>query len=223
MAIDAINQTSPNPTPETFNLEQNGLGKDSFLKLLVAQLTNQDPLNPMNDTEFLAQLSQYSSLEQLMNMNDTLNTNNELTMSVHNAMMMNLIGKEVKIQDNVLNWSEGSNSKISYYQNHGVEAAVRILDESGEVVRNMIIEPQGAGESWIEWDGKDNLGNAVPPGRYAFEVVSATSEGAEAQLPTFLTGKVTGIQYAGGNPILYMGNQSVNPTDIIAVYDSSGS
>lgn len=222
MAIDAVSQTTPNSTQETFNMEQAGLGKETFLKLLVAQLTHQDPLNPMKDTEFLGQLSQYSSLEQLMNMNDTLTTNNDLTMSVHNAMMMNLIGKEVKIQDNILNWSEGSGAKISYYQNQGVEVAVRILDESGAVVRNMVVGPQAAGESRIEWDGKDDLGNTAPPGSYAFEVVSRTSEGAGVQLPTYLTGKVTGIQYAGGNPILYMGNQRVNPSDIVAVYESSG-
>jgi len=222
MAIDALNETASGTMPGTFNLEQNGLGKEMFLKLLVAQLTNQNPLNPMEDTEFLGQLAQYSSLEQLMNMNDTLNTNNELTISVHNAMMMDLIGKEIKIQSNVLHWSEDATVKISYYHTQGTDVSVQILDETGEVVRNMYVGTKPAGENLVTWDGKDDQGNSVPFGNYLVNVVSKTGDGAEVQLPTFLFGRVTSIQYAGGNPIPYLGNQPVNPSDIVAVYEPSG-
>ena len=78
------------------------LGKDDFLKLMIEQMKNQDPLSPMEGTEFTAQLAQFSSLEQLSNMSDSLeqsiNANYQLTQAVNNTMTAALIGKEVKLE-----------------------------------------------------------------------------------------------------------------------------
>ena len=112
MAIDPVSQVTGSLTGTEY-LEQNNLGKEAFLKLLVAQLTNQDPMKPMENQEFLSQLSQYSSLEQLMNLNDAMTASNNLTASVYNAMMTNLIGKEIKVQGNLLQWSENPSAGIS--------------------------------------------------------------------------------------------------------------
>ena len=69
-------------------------------------------------------------------------------------------------------------------------------------------------------DGRDDQGGQAPFGNYIFKVLSKDAQGNEIQLPTALVGKVTGIQYAGGNPILYLGAQAVNPSDIIAIFEA---
>ncbi len=85
--------------------EQNHLGKDEFLRLLVTQLSHQDPLNPMEDREFIAQLAQFSSLEQMMNMNDTMHTFVDLQLEGLFAQQSQLIGKKVT-------WIEEQNGEI---------------------------------------------------------------------------------------------------------------
>ncbi len=220
MSIDAISQT-----PETISsasyLDQSGLGKEAFLKLLVAQLTNQDPLEPMDNQEFLGQLSQYSSLEQLMNLNDTLSLNNNLTMSVHNALMMNLIGKDVKVMGDTLHWSDDATSKVSYTLQEAGNVSVQILDESDQVIRILDEGLQASGEHILEWDGRDSLGNLVPPGDYQVQVMTGEGQDTATQLQTYIIGRVTGIQYIDGNPFPYIGDQAVNPADIISIYEPS--
>ena len=108
MAVDSISSSVLSSAQGGLQLYQNNMGKDAFLELLVTQLRYQDPLKPMENTEFLAQLSQFSSLEQLWNVNETLGQNVDLTQSVNNALMTNLIGKEVKVSGNVLYWEDGA-------------------------------------------------------------------------------------------------------------------
>jgi flagellar basal-body rod modification protein FlgD len=76
------------------------LSKDDFLKLFVTQLRYQNPLDPMNNTEFTSQLAQFSSLEQLQNMNTQMNNLLLSQNSLQNTMISNLIGKQVKISGN---------------------------------------------------------------------------------------------------------------------------
>ena len=220
MSINAITQVPETMTSASY-LDQSGLGKEAFLKLLVAQMTNQDPMEPMDNQDFLGQLSQYSSLEQLMNLNDTLNMNNDLTMSVHNALMMNLIGKDVKVLGDILQWSDNATAKISYTLPQAGNISVQILDDSGNVVRTLDEGLQAAGDHVLEWDGRDGEGNLVPSGNYRVNVFTQEDQDTASQAPTYIIGRVTGIQYIGGNPVPYIGDQAVNPADIVAIYEPS--
>ncbi|MGA9120044.1 MAG: flagellar hook capping FlgD N-terminal domain-containing protein, partial [Bacteroidota bacterium] len=98
--VSSVNTTSPVQTATA----SNQLGKDDFLKLLVTQLQNQDPLNPLQGTEFVAQLAQFSSLEQLTNINSSLEQNiqsNQLmTQSIGNSLAATLVGKDVRASSN---------------------------------------------------------------------------------------------------------------------------
>ena len=221
MQVDAVSQSSAASIAGTTSLDQSGMGKEAFLRLLVAQLRHQNPLEPIGNTEFLAQLSQFSSLEQLYNVNETLARNGDLTLSVHNALMTNLIGKDVKVQGNVLQWTENSEVKVAYEMVQGGEVFIQVFDDQGLVVRNIGLGPQNEGSHLYGWDGKDNEGNRVSPGNYSVRVLKINAEGAEVDLPTYLIGRVTGIQYLNGNPVLCVGDQVVNPSDVIAIYEPS--
>lgn len=203
------------------SIDQGALGKEAFLELLVTQLRNQDPLNPMENTEFLAQLSQFSSLEQLFNVNEALNRNADLTLSVHNTLMSQLIGKDVKLEGDIIRWQQGDGTEIAYDVASGGEVTVQLLNTHGEVVRSISMGEQSIGEYRVAWDGLDDNGNVALPGEYQVRILHAAADGQQSVLNSYLIGRVTSVRFVDGNPILYIGNQSVNPSDIIAIYDSS--
>ena len=214
--VMSMNTASTGATP----LDQRGMGKDAFLQLLVTQLRYQDPLKPMENTEFLAQLSQFSSLEQLFNMNETLEKNGDLTLSVHNALMSNLIGREVKIPGNVITWEDGTDMRVSYALDSGGEVSVEVYDSAGNTVRTVSMGPQEMGEHTFIWDGMDDTGFPVEPGNYRIRVTTPNADGGKLDWATYLIGKVTSIRFVNGSPVLYIGDQAVNPSDVVGIYES---
>jgi flagellar basal-body rod modification protein FlgD len=98
--MSAINSiTGSNAATATNNQAMSKvLGKDDFLKMLIAQLKNQDPLNPQEGSEFAAQMAQFSSLEQLTNLNTTLEAQSQNSLNLFNAQAINLVGKEITAQ-----------------------------------------------------------------------------------------------------------------------------
>ena len=118
------------------------LGKDDFLKLLITKLTHQDPLKPMDDEAFVAQLAQFSSLEQLQNMNNSLDNSLEwdyLQMqTINNTMATNLIGREVKASYNGVYLDGNNQPTISFNSpQYAQRVNVQILDINGSVVRTL--------------------------------------------------------------------------------------
>lgn len=95
--IKSITGSSPTTATPDQGVEK-ALGKNDFLKMLIAQLKNQDPLNPQQGTEFAAQLAQYSGLEQLTNLNTTMQSQTQNIMNLINTQAINLVGKEVTAQ-----------------------------------------------------------------------------------------------------------------------------
>lgn len=194
----------------------NSMGKEEFLKLLVTQMQNQDPLNPTDNTEFVAQLSQFSSLEQLLNVNTTLGDQEEIFQSLHNTMMTNLIGREVKVSSNSISW-DGGDASLQYVVPATTSVDVQIFDEDGNMVATQSLGTMAAGEHTFTWDGKDQFGNDLDYGNYQFQFVIDDGEGGASALPTYQTGRVTSLEYVDGGAILYLGDQAVYPSNIIAI------
>ncbi|MCD6116525.1 flagellar hook assembly protein FlgD, partial [bacterium] len=132
------------------------MGKDSFLQLLVTQLKNQDPLQPMDNTQFVAQLAQFSSLEQVQNLNGLMSQNNDLTLSVHNALMTNLIGKVVSVDSDQVYWDGNEASAIEYDVEEPGKVSFEIYDQDGSLVRTVAGEDKLAGTYTFQWDGLDS-------------------------------------------------------------------
>ncbi|MEX1055960.1 MAG: flagellar hook capping FlgD N-terminal domain-containing protein, partial [Rhodothermales bacterium] len=127
----------PGTTPESSG---SALGKNEFLRLLVAQISNQDPLNPMQGHEFAAQLAQFSSVEQLMNIGDVLTKNGELNgllaQSVNSGVASGLIGKSIETKGNQINWSGEGVSELNFKLADSAQSVtVTIRDKVGNVIR----------------------------------------------------------------------------------------
>jgi len=194
------------------------LGKNDFLTLLVTQLQNQDPLSPMENTEFTAQLAQFSSLEELFNINDNLKNIELYEASMNNSQAVSFIGKEIDANGDMIQISEGTSDHINYnLAGDSTQVNISIYNSNGYLVRNINTEPQSAGEQSVEWDGNDNDGNQLPDGAYTFAVSAFDQSGSDIQVSTYMTGKVTGVTFDNGIVYLMVGDKKVTLSEVIRI------
>ncbi|VBB42475.1 Flagellar hook capping protein FlgD [uncultured Desulfatiglans sp.] len=209
MSIAAVN-SSIMGTASTEKLANEGLEKDDFLRLLVTQLQYQDPLNPMDSTEFTAQLAQFSSLEQMNNLNKQMEYLLMYQSSINNSQSVDFIGKEIQAAINAFEVNNSEISKLSYAIDSDVSiVTVNIYAEDGNLLRSLNQGAANAGKHEIDWDGKDANGNTVPDGIYTFEVKAVDNKGNDVQTKNFVSGQVTGITFEEGTTYLLLGGLKV--------------
>ena len=196
------------------------LGKNAFLQMLVTQLRYQDPLNPLSDTQFIAQLAQFSSLEQLQAMNSNFESNMLLSQSLHNSMTVNMIGRQVKVYGSSIVLEKGTPIGISFDLQEAGSVTVKIKDASGQLVRELNLGYKEAGPVEATWDGKDAGGKELDSGQYSYLVEAKNSDGQSLAVIPYTTGRVTGVKYTEGVAVLMMGDIEVRLGEVIEVLDT---
>lgn len=199
------------------------LGKDDFLNLLVEQLKNQDPLNPMEDKEFTAQLANFSSLEQLTEINEGIG---DLTAGTQRQEMLNgvsFIGKEVMAAGEGLSKSGDHVSSMSFTLNESAfDVYVNIFDEYGNIVKTLEMGAMQQGEHSIDWDGADYNGSEVPDGIYYVSMAAENSEGEPILVNTEVSGTVKGVNvYSDGYYLQLEDGREVNMLEVQTVLGAS--
>lgn len=176
-------------------------GKDEFLKLLTMQLRYQNPLNPMDNTEFTSQLTQLSSLDALNNMVTQMNDMLLYQNSIQNTLTLNLIGKNVKFSGNQVNLKDKGEINYGLSANSS-KVTISILDSSGKLIRKIEAGQQNAGANNYVWDGKDSSGNKMPDGGYSFKVEALDASGKPVEVTNTSKGVVTGITFENNTTYL---------------------
>ena len=172
------------------------MGKDDFLKLLIAQLSAQDPLDPMGAQDFSAQLAQFSGLEQMTNVNSNLEILQKLQTASQNTSSLNLIGKTVESYGNAFSHSANSSETLSYsLASDAVSVRIDMFDSTGSQVDMIRIDNQGQGKNTASWDGFDKHGNSLPAGTYSFTVKADNQAGATIAVDTFSSGLVSDVVF----------------------------
>ncbi len=199
------------------------LGKDDFLTLLVTQLSHQDPLNPMDDKEFVSQLAQFSSLEQLTNINEGVGTMNDAKLQEQMYNAVNFIGKEVRAQGNTLTLDDGNASSIYFALGASMaKGYVNIYDSEMNLVRTESLGAKQAGEYEFVWDGKDYSGKSMIDGPYYITMAAEGQDGAPIMVYTEVSGKVAGVQRDGNEQWLRLADgRFVKFADVREVVDTS--
>jgi flagellar basal-body rod modification protein FlgD len=198
------------------------MGRDDFLRLLVTQLNNQDPLNPMNGQEFAAQLAQFSSVEQLLNINESLTAQGEMTgllaQNINNGVATGLIGKEVVALGDQIGLSGSGTVPISFeLPNAASDVTVTIQDASGNLVRTINLGSKGAGEHEVEWDGEATAGGRLPEGVYSLAINGTDADGNTVTAETAMRGTVDRVSFGPEGILLWMGDVSVTLSAVKSV------
>jgi flagellar basal-body rod modification protein FlgD len=216
-ALEPIYQQIPEATTTGSTESKDDLGMNQFLTMLVAQLKNQDPLNPMEGTDFTAQLAQFSGLEQQFAMNENLVSIQEALSGKENDGIIDYIGKTVKVNDDMIVAKDGQVDSGIYTLEDRAEVTIYIYDDEGLEVRRIYNGWQDAGEYDLEWDGNNNSGDAVTDGTYTFEVQAKDPEGLFVSYNSYVTGEVTGVTYNKGIAYLMVGDWVVAPSNVVEV------
>ncbi len=215
--IEGILSSTDSNTSTTTASAQETLGKDDFLRLLVAQLKAQDPLNPQDATEFTAQLAQFSSLEQMTNINSTLEELVAAQQAMGNASLISLIGKQVDVPGNSFEHTQGATTNLSYTLDaETASTQIEIYNAAGALV-NTLNGPNAVGGNLIVWNGLDSQGNALGSGLYTFEVRATDSNGAFVNAQTFTTGLVTDVLFEEGAAFAVVNGQKLPAEQITRV------
>lgn len=178
-----------------------GLGKDDFLKLLVAQLQNQDPLDPSDPTEFTAQLAQYSSLEQQFTTNEHLAKIAAPDANMERVSALGMIGHGVVVEKS--SFTLGSDPVGLGFKLEKAASNVNLLvkNAAGEYVGLVPAGAQEAGSRFFTWEGTDLNGKALPPGQYTLEVSAMAGDEAVKATPQ-LKGWVSGVDLNAQGSVL---------------------
>jgi flagellar basal-body rod modification protein FlgD len=204
MAIQAINQTTAQTA--SGSIGGTSMGRDDFLKLLIAQLQNQDPLKPLDNQEFAAQLATFNSLDQLIGINQKLDGLEGQQRQVGQLGAAALIGKEIVADGNQVALDAGQPATIGYSLNSSAtRVAITISDAAGKIVRTLDLGSRAAGDQSVVWDGRDSTGKTLPAGVYSVQVnafdVAGNKIGASGQT----RGVVTGVGLSGSDVVLEIG------------------
>jgi flagellar basal-body rod modification protein FlgD len=194
------------------------LGKNEFLNLLMAQMQHQDPMEPLKDHEFVAQLATFSGLEQQMLSNDRLLELQLAQISTGNAQLAGFIGQTVVAKGDSLTIGAGAPPPIGVQLGTAAESVdVTVTDSTGKVVSTFEAGPLGEGHHDLTWSGKDANGNALPPGDYTVQVTAADADGNAVTASPLLSGTVTGVTFENGFAELLVGDHHIAPADILSV------
>jgi flagellar basal-body rod modification protein FlgD len=196
--------------------------KETFLTLLVAQLQHQDPLAPQDNTQFTAQLAQFTSLEQLQNMNTNLSALMSAQTITNNLQAATLLGKEVQAQNDKVQVQKQGGATPFHYSlvTDSAKVQIDVLDQSGNTVRTIQAGAQKAGSQNLAWNGKDTQGKALPEGAYHFKVTAQDKAGKPVAVDASLKGTVDEVAYDGKQPYLVVGGNRVDLTALTDVKQS---
>jgi flagellar basal-body rod modification protein FlgD len=193
------------------------LGKNEFLNLLVAQLNNQNPLEPQSNGEFIAQLAQFSQVEGIEKLNSSMGSLLSGYQSSQALQASSLVGRKVIIPTDkaVVDTSESFKASM-VLPTSSSNVYVNVYDNAGSVVNRINMGEQAAGNVSFIWDGKDASGNQLPPGTYKFEA-QATYEGETKALYTMLPANVDSVVLGGSELMLNLAGLGSVPLSQVQV------
>jgi flagellar basal-body rod modification protein FlgD len=201
----ALTQSSANTTAKKKKNDE--IGKNEFLNLLVTQLKNQDPLDPMKSEEFAVNLAQFSQLEQLVSINDKIGA----SAGTDVASMAGYLGQEVYVESDKIEVESGKGGLLKFDLRGDADVEIEILKADGTVAQRVQVGSLSGGQQTV------NLADlTVSNGEYGYRIVAQGASGPAYNPAAQVGGVVTGF-VPGPTPRLMLGNREVAPADIVEV------
>jgi flagellar basal-body rod modification protein FlgD len=193
-----------------------GKNFDTFLKLLTTQLQNQDPLSPMDTTQFTQQLVQFSSVEQSIRQNQNLETLIAFQKNAQSSSAVSYIGKTVEMSGDKVGLVGGQGTITYQLPEAANRTIINIYDKDGKIVTRM----EGSsrqGENAVDWNGRSDTGAQLPDGDYKVEIVASDFAGRALRVNTALTGTVTDVHFVDGSTLLTVNGVRLPLSQLTAV------
>ncbi|MFT3708907.1 MAG: flagellar hook capping FlgD N-terminal domain-containing protein [Archangium sp.] len=199
------------------------LGKNEFLKLLTTQLANQDPLSPTDNQAFIAQLAQFASVEQQETANSRLDAILMAQAANNQTAVAGLVGKDIVFKTDSATLDASGNpvhvgGELS--ANASVANAI-IFDENGKKVRTLQLTDVKAGQVDFTWDGKNDAGEALPPGNYKVQLTAADEHGTKIDITQRGRGRANGVSFEDGVPTLVVDGRKIKMSDVLQIAEPS--
>lgn len=213
------NYVDPEKTRKVGN---NQLDKDAFFKLMLTQMKFQDPTNPMQSHEMAAQLASFTSLEQLQNINSTLDGMKKEQNPQTNFQALNFIGKKVSGDSSRLVRTPGDKSHSISFNLAGdaMKAKVTIRDSAGATVQTLEFPNLKKGQNSVKWNGLTKDGLPARPDEYKINIEGTNSSGKKVFATTDFSGRITGVNFSAEGPILLLGQQTVRLSDVKKIVEA---
>ncbi len=203
------------------------LGQDEFLQLLVAQLRNQDPMNPSDPQEFAAQLAQFSSVEQLININETLAgqgaANDSMAAALNQTAALGALGQDVLAPGDRIQVGPGVDSEVVLgVGGSGGAATLTLRDTAGNVVATLDLGDVAPGRSEFSLQDFDAVRD-LEDGSYTFEVQVVGENQTAVEVQSFTRMRVDGVRYGPTGPVLLSGDLEIPLSNVVEIVSSESS
>ena len=195
-AISGINTGFTNAL-DNVGAKDDAMGKEDFLMLLVAQLENQDPMNPQDATEFTAQLAQFSQLEQLTNVNESLEGLAAMSSEMERMSALGLIGQNVVAQTDQFHFN-GDPVQLGYrLETPAEDVKLYVLSQTGSTLATISAQEVDPGQYFINWNGHSDLGMPLEPGDYSLVIKAVDKDDRLIQADSLIKGRVEAVDMSG--------------------------
>jgi flagellar basal-body rod modification protein FlgD len=192
------------------------VSKLDFMTLLVAQIKNQDPTSPMDNAQFTSQITQFSMLEQLETMSQSMQDNVAVGTAINNTAMLALVGRNVTVEGNELKMTGGKASENMIAASGSGRATVSITDDTGHVVKTWEV-PVTSGLNDITWDGMKDDGTVATDGNYTVSAVIKNNSGDDVAFKSLMTGAVSGLRYSENQAVVIVNGEEFFVSEIYKV------
>lgn len=218
MNIENINSLTSQAFNQRDSENKNKLGQQEFLHLLTTQMRNQDPMNPLDGTEFASQLAQFNTVEQLIGVNDELkilkSSQELMSVSMINSMATSLTGKNVKALSDQVQLAADGEANIHYELNNSAEEVeIIIRNSAGDEVRREVLSGIPSGTNSWEWDGKNGDGRSVAEGLYTVEISAKNGDNSVGSL-IFTEGVAEKVRFQGDGVYIMVNGIPIPISDV---------
>ncbi|MDP8242781.1 MAG: flagellar hook assembly protein FlgD [Candidatus Hinthialibacter antarcticus] len=221
MVIEAASSVNSSSAANglTSSIGSDIVNRDDFLSLLVAQLQHQDPLNPMENQEFVSELAVFSELEQSTNQTSLLEQLVASQTGDATTQALSMIGKEAAVQSDYIYHSPGNELEFIFETPGAGTYTVEAITETGRVVFTDLVSVDGAGQHDYTFDGTNTSGDQLAGGVYQIQIGASTgTDGTTTALPSYLRGEIEGVNFVDGTPVLMINGQPVEMGNVYAVF-----
>ncbi len=208
------------PAKQATGMQQDIGSKEVFLKLLVAQMEHQDPMNPSDPTEMSAQLARFNMVEQQINTNKLLEelvAGGGLNGGDISGSSASYLGRTVILEQNTIQHGGGSENFSVNLAGNSSQTYIVLMDEAGVPVRTMALGPLGAGEHQLSWDGLTDSGTQAQPGNYTIEVMASDAGGVNIPATVQRSGVVDAVRMTANGVQLIVGGVPADISDVVEI------